>query len=169
MDYQALAESSLAGRTLSRAQCRQVLGCPGQELLKLLDAAYAVRREHFGDRAVFPFQPPPRRIPLRPFAWTVDRQQTGDAFDHHRANLVLGLADQRDARTSVGERHLAHPFGPGARLARAASAEDQPGFPVGAAGRAHRGLLMIVGECLKVIMDAGKITPSQSRQRPALP
>ena len=52
---------------------------------------------------------------------------------------------------------------------RAASAEDQPGFPVGAAGRAHRGLLMIVGECLKVIMDAGKITPSQSRQRPALP
>ena len=33
-------------------------------------------------------------------------EQPGDAFDHHLARLVLGLADQRDARGGIAKREL---------------------------------------------------------------
>ncbi len=46
-NFQELADFSLAGVTLSRDQCRQVLDCPDKEVLALLDAAYTVRRYYF--------------------------------------------------------------------------------------------------------------------------
>jgi len=52
MDYQQLAEISLAGRTLSREQCRAVLVCPPSRLLELLQAAFRVRERHFGRRVI---------------------------------------------------------------------------------------------------------------------
>jgi len=62
-------------------------------------------------------------------------KQTGNALDHHLAHVGERLADQCDApcrRAEFGkpERDAPHPFGAGARLARAAAAEDEPGFPV---------------------------------------
>ncbi|TWT86897.1 Biotin synthase [Pseudobythopirellula maris] len=48
--WQALAEQSLRNEPLSQAQAMEVLACPDDELLLLLDAAYRVRREHFGRR-----------------------------------------------------------------------------------------------------------------------
>jgi len=47
--FQEFADLSLAGETLSRDQCRQVLDCPDHNVLTLLDAAYRVRRYFFGN------------------------------------------------------------------------------------------------------------------------
>ena len=63
----------------------------------------------------------------------VHREQSGNALDHHLARVVLGLADQRDARSGIVDRDRAHPFGAGARLAGAAATENEPGGPVRAA------------------------------------
>lgn len=49
-DWNALADAALAGRPLSEADARAVLACPDDELLALVDAAYRVRRRHFGKR-----------------------------------------------------------------------------------------------------------------------
>lgn len=46
--WHALAERVLAGETLSEADALDVMGCPDAEVLTLLDAAYRVRRRHFG-------------------------------------------------------------------------------------------------------------------------
>ena len=54
------------------------------------------------------------------------------AKDHHLAHLIEGLTDQRDAVTAPRRRggrpldHPPHPFRPGAGLARAAPAHDDP-------------------------------------------
>jgi biotin synthase len=45
-----LATRSLAGEVPSRETCRAVLASPDDELLALLDAAFAVRRHHWGRR-----------------------------------------------------------------------------------------------------------------------
>jgi biotin synthase len=47
-DWQALADRSLAGETLSREEALSALSSPDEELLGLLDAAFRVRRAHFG-------------------------------------------------------------------------------------------------------------------------
>lgn len=47
--WQDFAERSLAGETLGRDDARAVLSAPEDQLLPLLDAAYRVRREHFGN------------------------------------------------------------------------------------------------------------------------
>ena len=57
-------------------------------------------------------------------------QQARDTFHHHFTRFVLGLPDESDAGFWVGKRYGADPFGTGARLASAASAENQPGGPV---------------------------------------
>lgn len=49
-DWSALADQVLAGEGLTADQARAVLACPDDELLSLIDAAYRVRREHFGKR-----------------------------------------------------------------------------------------------------------------------
>lgn len=45
-----LARRSIAGELPSRDDCRRVLACPPDELLALLDAAFTVRRHHWGRR-----------------------------------------------------------------------------------------------------------------------
>ena len=48
MNWKQLAEDVLAGRALARAEALAVLEAPDDELLALLDAAFRVRRKHFG-------------------------------------------------------------------------------------------------------------------------
>jgi biotin synthase len=50
MNWERLADSVLAGNELSRDDGLSILGCPDQELLSLLDAAFRVRRRYFGKR-----------------------------------------------------------------------------------------------------------------------
>ncbi len=50
MTFEELTEASLAGEALTRQQCRLVLNCPDEDILSLLDAAWRVRRRHFGSR-----------------------------------------------------------------------------------------------------------------------
>jgi biotin synthase len=47
-DWQALADRSLAGEAPSREEALTALSSPDEELLGLLDAAFRVRRAHFG-------------------------------------------------------------------------------------------------------------------------
>lgn len=47
-DWEALAGKALAGEALSRSQALSVLRAPDETLLALLDAAFRVRRAHFG-------------------------------------------------------------------------------------------------------------------------
>ncbi|TWT99717.1 Biotin synthase [Botrimarina colliarenosi] len=49
-DWSALADRVLAGERPTDEEARSVLDCPDDELLSLIDAAYRVRREHFGKR-----------------------------------------------------------------------------------------------------------------------
>lgn len=48
--WSSLADTALAGTVISRDQARAVLHAPASELLGLLDAAFRVRREHWGLR-----------------------------------------------------------------------------------------------------------------------
>ena len=48
MNWKQLAEQVLAGRALARAEALAVLQAPDDDLLAILDAAFAVRRKHFG-------------------------------------------------------------------------------------------------------------------------
>lgn len=49
-DWSAMAQRVLAGGQITEDEARQVLACPDDELLALVDAAYRVRLEHFGKR-----------------------------------------------------------------------------------------------------------------------
>ena len=49
-DWSALAARVLSGEPLCEADAHAVLACPDDELLALIDAAYRVRRAHFGKR-----------------------------------------------------------------------------------------------------------------------
>ncbi|TWT41637.1 biotin synthase BioB [Botrimarina hoheduenensis] len=48
--WSSLADRVLAGLPITEAEALAVLACPDNELLSLLDAAYRVRRKHFGNR-----------------------------------------------------------------------------------------------------------------------
>ena len=50
MDYDLLAEKSLAGELLARAEMQAVLDAPDDDLPELLAAAFKVRRKYFGKR-----------------------------------------------------------------------------------------------------------------------
>jgi biotin synthase len=50
LDWNALAQSSLAGETLSRQTAKAILEAPDEVLLEQLAAAYKVRRHYWGDR-----------------------------------------------------------------------------------------------------------------------
>ncbi len=52
MDYLGLAEKSLRGETLGRDECLAVLDCTDERILELLQAAFVVRRKHFGKKVV---------------------------------------------------------------------------------------------------------------------
>src|SRR5258706_10464601 len=49
-NWSALADDALAARVISRERARAVLHAPADELLELLDAAFRVRRAHWGLR-----------------------------------------------------------------------------------------------------------------------
>ncbi len=48
MNWNALADNVLAGQQVSRAEALAMLGAPDDDLLALLDAAFRIRRNHFG-------------------------------------------------------------------------------------------------------------------------
>ncbi|MCX7009673.1 MAG: biotin synthase BioB [Kiritimatiellaeota bacterium] len=48
MNWTQLADEILAGRTATRAEALAMLGAPDDDLLALLDAAFRIRRHHFG-------------------------------------------------------------------------------------------------------------------------
>ena len=48
-DWIALADRVLEGHQLTKEEGLQILACPDDEVLSLLDAAYRVRRSHFGN------------------------------------------------------------------------------------------------------------------------
>lgn len=48
--WRQFADRVLDGDSLSAAEAREVLACPDEELLALLDAAYRVRRRYFGNQ-----------------------------------------------------------------------------------------------------------------------
>jgi biotin synthase len=50
MKYAALADQALAGTAIARSDARAVLHAPAEDLLALLDAAFAVRKAHWGMR-----------------------------------------------------------------------------------------------------------------------
>ncbi|MCB0180891.1 MAG: biotin synthase BioB, partial [Anaerolineae bacterium] len=50
MNFHQLADKSIAGETLTRQECQDVLHCPDERILELLDAAYKVRRTFCGNR-----------------------------------------------------------------------------------------------------------------------
>ena len=91
----------------------------------------------------------PGDLELRALGRRVDRQQAGQALDHHAAHLADGLADEGDAARALpadaaapsGAR--AHPLGAGARLAGAAAAEHEPGAPGRAGLGRGRGQLIV--------------------------
>ena len=115
--------------------------------------------------AVRPFEPAARRDPDRAAApRAMHREQAGDALDHHLAHLVLGLADQRDARCrSAIAATRAHPFGAGARLAGAAPADHQPGRPRRAVGSEFGRPLVAVREHRPVGLERVTLLPAQRR------
>jgi biotin synthase len=47
--WQSFADRAIAGESLTRDEARRVLGCPDDQLLALLDAAYRVRRTFHGN------------------------------------------------------------------------------------------------------------------------
>jgi hypothetical protein len=103
---------------------------PGGAELRPAQAFGVFRGKSFRHRTVRPFDAPARRNPDRALAPVVRGKETGDAFDHHLAHVMLALADERDAADRpvgvfpIAEREPPHPFGAGARLASAAAAED---------------------------------------------
>lgn len=48
--WHTLADQVLAGQALTADEAESVLACPDDELLALMDAAFRVRREHFGKK-----------------------------------------------------------------------------------------------------------------------
>ncbi len=50
LNWASMADKVLAGEKLSIEEAHEVLACPDDEILQLMDAAYRVRREHFGKR-----------------------------------------------------------------------------------------------------------------------
>ena len=64
---------------------------------------------------------------------------------------------RRSARPAMAERLGAHPFGAGARLARAAAAEDEPGVPGPAVASDERRQLVVAGHHQPVVTGCAAI------------
>ncbi|MCG6155464.1 biotin synthase BioB [Rubinisphaera margarita] len=50
LSWNELADAVLNGETIDEATCQRILDCPNEELLGLLQAAYRIRRQHFGNQ-----------------------------------------------------------------------------------------------------------------------
>jgi len=55
MTWNDLAKKSLRGESISRGEAFAILNSPDEDVLSILDAAYRVRREHFGKRVKLNF------------------------------------------------------------------------------------------------------------------
>ena len=111
------------------------LVAPGGIELRPAQALRVLGGKRLRDRAILPFEPPPRGRPHRPLPPRAEPHQAGLALDHHLAHVMLALADQRDApmrRIGVRrdpQRQRAHKLGAEPRLAGAAPAERKPCGP----------------------------------------
>ena len=113
----------------------QLVG-PCRVELRAAQRLVIMRREDLRHGAVGPCQHPPGRAPDRSAVGRRTGHDAAFAEHHDLARLIERLAHQghapRPARVA-GARAFdlrAHPFGPGAGLARAAPAEDHPCAPV---------------------------------------
>ena len=108
---------------------------PGGLELRPAERIGVLGREGVGDGAGRPFEAAQRRLPARPLARRRHGEKPRGPADHDVAHVGKRLADKRDApdprllRARVAGDHVADPFGPGAGLAGAASAEEEPGCP----------------------------------------
>jgi hypothetical protein len=100
---------------------------PGGVELRPAQAVGILGREGLGDGAVVEFQAPAAGVPLRAFAGGIEALDARRALDHHLAHVVEGGADQGQAADLRGL--FGDPRGPGEGLARAATAQEQPGGP----------------------------------------
>ena len=62
-------------------------------------------------------------------------KQTAFAFDHHLSCVVMGCADQAHAAVTAARDEARDPFRARARLAAAATAEEQPDAPIARWGK----------------------------------
>ena len=117
---------------------------PGRVELRPAQSLRLMRGIDRGGRPVRPDQPLAPRLPDRTPVGGRTGQDAALAEHHHLAHLVEGLADQGHAMAFPGCRsrgpldQAAHPFRPGAGLARPAPAHDHPGFPVALGGQLVR-------------------------------
>ena len=135
------------------------LVAPGGVELGASEAVGVVGAEQLGHGAVVPDELVLGDLQLGALVGRIDRHQAGDALDHDGAHLGDGVADEGDAaRAAVGQRRLAdhlgaHPFGAGPRLARAASAEQQPRVPAASPFRQDGGELVVAGGDGPLVVD----------------
>ena len=122
-------------RILPALPLRQLVHPRAVELRPAQGLRLACRVDH-RLRAVGPDEALARRLPERTAVGRRTGEDAAVAEDHDLARLVEGLADDRHALAAARLQRTrtfdlrAHPFGPGARLARAAAAEDHPCPPV---------------------------------------
>ncbi len=134
---------------------------PGGRELRAAQAFGIFGGKRLRHRAILPFQAAARGNPARPLERGMDGEQPGHALDHHLADVVLGLADQRDARLAVAERKLLYPLRPSAGLPCPAAAEKQPRGPI-----ASRRLLVRACEQVPAFVQRIRVAGIKALQKP---
>ena len=138
------------------------LVAPGGVELRAAQAVGRVGGEELGDGAVAPDDLVARDLIARTLARRVHAEQARDTFHHDAAHLGDGETDERDTaggrarRNRIADRLGAHPFGSGARLARAAPAQQQPCLPGLAGGSGERRELIGAGPHRPVVDEVGE-------------
>ena len=129
--------------------------------------------EQLRDRAVGPDDPPSRRREDRSLLASMRAQNAGNALNHYIAHIGHGFTDQRDAHgrfareTRQAQRDATHPLGAGARLARAASAQNKPLRPFAPIGGARGRQLIGPGEGVPAARQKAQMVRLQRRQNPS--
>jgi len=111
------------------------LVAPGVAVLRAAQAFGLGGRIEKGHRAIGPGQPLERRLVERPVVRRTDCQHPAFAFDHYAARFAKRGGNQRDPCIGIEDGAFAHPFGPGAGLAEAASRANHPAIPSAARWR----------------------------------
>lgn len=103
---------------------------PGEIELRAPEPVRVLAGKAVSHRPVRPDEAPARGLEARPDLLRPDRKKPRGARDHHLAHRLLVRPDQRHA-PRAGLHARAHPFRARPRLARPASAEEQPDAPLG--------------------------------------